>query len=92
MGKGITAPVPIYRVEPSYSEEARKAKWQGAVTVSLVVDSHGRPQNVRVIRPLGLGLDEMAVEAVQRWKFKPGSKNGKAVPVQAVIEVNFKLI
>ena len=90
--EGVTSPVVTYRAQPRYSEEARKAKWQGAVTVSLVVDSHGRPQNVRIIKSLGMGLDEMAIEAVQKWKFKPGLKNGKPVPVQATIEINFRLL
>jgi TonB family protein len=90
--KGVTAPVVTYQIEPSYSEAARKAKWQGAVVVSLTVDSKGRPQNVHVVKALGMGLDEMAIEAVQKWKFKPGSKNGKAVPVQATVEVDFRLL
>jgi periplasmic protein TonB len=47
---------------------------------------------LRVIRPLGLGLDQKAIEAVQKWKFKPGMKDGRAVPVQATIEVNFRLL
>ena len=92
IGAGVSAPVPVYKPEPEYSEEARKAKWQGAVLLELVVDADGVPQNIKVIRSLGLGLDQKAIEAVQKWRFKPGQKDGKAVPVSANIEVNFRLL
>ena len=92
IGGGVSAPVPIYRPEPEYSEEARKAKWQGAVLLAIVVDENGVPQEVKVVRSLGLGLDQKAIEAVQKWRFKPGLKDGKAVPVFANIEVNFRLL
>lgn len=92
IGGGVSAPVPVYRPEPEYSEEARKAKWQGAVLLSLVVDENGVPQDIKVIRSVGLGLDQKAIEAVQKWRFKPGQKDGKAVPVSANIEVNFRLL
>jgi TonB family protein len=91
-GGGVTNPVPILHPEPQYSEEARKAKWQGAVMLSLVVDEKGNPIQIKVIRPLGLGLDEKAIEAVQKWTFKPGMKDGKPVAVQAQIEVTFRLL
>jgi protein TonB len=92
IGGGVSAPVPVFKPEPEYSEEARKAKWQGAVLLELVVDENGVPQNIKVIRSLGLGLDQKAIEAVQKWRFKPGQKDGKAVPVSANIEVNFRLL
>ena len=92
IGGGVSAPVPVFRPEPEYSEEARKAKWQGAVLLQLVVDENGVPQDIKVIRSLGLGLDQKAIEAVQKWRFKPGQKDGKAVPVSANIEVNFRLL
>ena len=92
IGGGVSAPVPTYRPEPEYSEEARKAKWQGAVLLQLVVDENGVPQEIKVIRSLGLGLDQKAIEAVQKWRFKPGQKDGKPVPVSANIEVNFRLL
>jgi TonB family protein len=92
IGGGVSAPVPVFRPEPEYSEEARKAKWQGAVMLSLVVDENGVPQDIKVVRSLGLGLDQKAIEAVQKWRFKPGLKDGKAVPVTANIEVNFRLL
>ncbi len=91
-GGGVTNPVPINQPEPEYSEEARKAKRQGEVLVSLVVDEHGKAIKVKVIRPLGMGLDEKAMEAVSRWTFKPGMKDGKPVPVMAQVEVSFRLL
>jgi len=92
IGGGVSAPVPIFRVEPEYSEEARKAKYQGTVMLAIVVDESGKTTNVRVVRSLGMGLDEKAVEAVMKWKFRPGYKDGKPVPVQANVEVNFRLL
>jgi TonB family protein len=91
-GAGVTNPVPIYRPEPKYTEEAHKAKLQGSVLLSLVVDETGKAVQIKVVRSLGLGLDERAVEAVSQWKFEPGRLNGKAVPVQAQIEVTFRLL
>ncbi len=92
IGGGVSPPSVISKVEPEYSEEARKAKWQGVVEISLVVDEHGLPQNMKVTHALGLGLDEKAIQAVQKWKFKPGMKDGKPVPVIATIQVNFRLL
>jgi periplasmic protein TonB len=82
----------LSKVEPEYSDEARKAKWQGTVTLQLVVDEHGLPQQIKVARSLGLGLDQKAMDAVSKWRFKPGLKDGKPVPVIATIEVNFRLL
>ena len=92
IGGGVTAPTVLVKVEPEYSEEARKAKWQGTVILSLVVDENGNAQGIKVTKSLGLGLDQKAIEAVQKWRFKPGMKDGKAVPVMASIEVNFRLL
>lgn len=92
IGGGVSAPSLIYKVEPEYSEEARKAKFQGTVVLYVEVDDKGQPRNLRVVRPLGLGLDEKAIEAVMKWRFRPGYKDGKAVAVAATIEVNFRLL
>lgn len=92
VGGGVTAPTLVYKVEPEYSEEARKAKYQGTVVLYVEVDPSGKARNLRVIRSLGLGLDEKAIEAVNKWKFKPGFKDGRAVTVAATIEVNFRLL
>jgi protein TonB len=92
IGGGVSPPTVLFKVEPEYSEEARKAKFQGTVVLFIVVDEKGNPRDLRVIRPLGLGLDQKAIEAVEKWRFNPGKKDGKAVPVQATIEVNFRLL
>jgi periplasmic protein TonB len=92
IGGGVSAPIPIFQPEPEYSEEARKAKWQGTVMLSLVVDETGKAVGIKVTKSLGLGLDEKAIEAVQKWRFKPGTKDGKPVPVIASVEVNFRLL
>jgi periplasmic protein TonB len=91
-GGGVSSPILVSKKEPEYSEEARKAKYQGTVLLYVEIDTNGRAQNIRVQRSLGLGLDEKAVEAVKQWKFKPGMKDGKPVIVAATIEVNFRLL
>jgi len=92
VGGGVSAPALLYKKEPEYSEEARKAKYQGTVLLYIEVDPSGRATNIKVQRSLGLGLDEKAIEAVKQWKFKPGYKDGKPVTVAATIEVNFRLL
>jgi len=92
VGGGVTSPSLLYKKEPEYSEEARKAKYQGTVLLYVEVDASGKATNIKVQRSLGLGLDEKAIEAVRQWKFKPGYKDGKPVTVAATIEVNFRLL
>ena len=92
VGGGVTAPTLLSKIEPEYSEEARKAKHQGTVTLYIQVDPSGRAINMKVMHSLGLGLDEKAMEAVKKWRFKPGTKDGKPVTVEAQIEVNFRLL
>ncbi len=87
-----TKPELIRKVEPQYTEEARAAKYEGVVVVSVVIEPDGSADNIQVVKSLGMGLDEKAIEAVQQWQFKPGTKDGAPVPVQAVIEVNFRLL
>jgi periplasmic protein TonB len=92
VGGGVSAPTLLSKVEPEYSEEARKAKYQGVVLLYVEVDPSGKATNIRVLHSLGLGLDEKAMEAVKKWRFKPGVKDGRPVTVQAQIEVNFRLL
>jgi TonB family protein len=92
VGGGVTAPSLLYKVEPDYSEEARSAKYSGTVLLKLVVDVDGLAKDIQVMNGLGLGLDEKAVMAIQRWKFKPGEKEGVPVAVAANVEINFKLM
>jgi TonB family protein len=92
IGGGVSSPTLLFKVEPEYSEEARKAKHQGTVVLAVIIDSNGQARDLRVVRAIGLGLDEKAIEAVQKWRFKPGLKDGRPVAVQATIEVNFRLL
>jgi len=91
-GDDVTMPVITHKVEPNYSEKARKAKYSGTVLLSALIDIKGRPQQIKVVRPLGLGLDEQAVKAVSKWRFKPGTKNGHPAPTSVQIEVSFRLL
>lgn len=90
--KYATKPTLISKTEPEYSEEARKAKVQGTVVLSIVVSAWGQVSNIRVLRSLGLGLDERAIDAVRQWKFRAATVDGKPAPAQAVVEVNFRLL
>ena len=91
VGGSVAAPKLIYQVDPEFSEEARKAKFSGNVEVYLIVDEQGQPTHVRVVRDVGMGLGEKAVEAVRQYKFKPAMQNGKPVKVDMYIEVNFQI-
>jgi protein TonB len=91
IGGGVSAPVPLYTPDAEFSEEARKQKVAGNVLVYLEVNAEGRPQNIRVLRGIGLGLDEKAIEAVKQYRFKPAMENGKPVTVAMHVEVNFQI-
>jgi TonB family protein len=91
VGGGVSAPRILYDPSPEYTEEARKAKYEGTVVLWLIVGPDGRPHDIRISRSLGLGLDERAIEAVRQWKFEPARKNGQAVSVQINVEVEFRL-
>lgn len=85
----VTAPRVIYQEGPKMSAEARRAKYQAIVMVSVVVDSKGAPRAIGILVPAGMGLDEQAIEAIGKWKFEPGRKDGRPVAVQIAVEVNF---
>jgi len=91
VGGSVSAPIAIFKPEPPYSEEARKAKWQGTVVLWIIVDAQGNVGDVRVAKPLGLGLDEKAVDTVKTWKFKPAVRGGVPVAVRVAVEVTFRL-
>jgi TonB family protein len=91
-GNGVASPVPIYRPEPQYTEEARLAGIQGTVLVSVVVDEKGVARNVKVLRSLDPGLDQVAIDTVRQWKFTPGQKDGAPVAIEARVEVSFRLL
>jgi TonB family protein len=89
---GVTTPQLVQKAEPEYTEEARAAKYQGTVVLYVEVGPDGMAHNMRVLRGLGLGLDQKAIDAVGKWQFKPGLRNGVPVTVQATVEVNFRLL
>jgi len=85
-------PQVIFNPEPSFSDEARKAKAQGIVLLLLVAGKDGRPYDIRVRQSLGMGLDERAIEAVNRWRFRPAILNGQSVATQIAVHVDFHLV
>lgn len=89
VGGGVSAPTLIYKTDPEYTEQARAAKYIGTVLLYVEIDPNGDATNIKVQRPLGLGLNEKAIEAVRQWKFEPGQKDGVPVKVRANVEVNF---
>jgi protein TonB len=91
VGGGVWAPRPIDDPDPEYSDEARKAKFQGSVVLTAIIGPDGRPRNLQVQRSLGLGLDQKALDAVAKWHFDPAQKDGHPVAVQISIEVVFRL-
>lgn len=94
VGGNVSAPVCLFCPDPEYSEEARKAKYQGLVLIRVVVGADGRivSQTIRIVKALGMGLDEQAVRTVQQWRFRPASRFGKPVAVLMDVEVNFRLL
>jgi protein TonB len=91
VGGGVSGPRLTFSPDPEYSEEARKAKFQGTCVLWVVVGADGRPRDIRVARTLGLGLDEKAIEAVKTWRFEPGKKDDKPVATMINVEVTFRL-
>lgn len=91
VGGGVSAPILVYGPDPEFSDEARRAKYEGVCVVELVVDAQGNPQDEKVVRALGMGLDQKAIEAVRRYKFKPALYKGRPVAVAVDVEVNFHI-
>jgi len=90
--EGVASPSVTYKVQPSYTPEAKEAKIQGGVVLTLVVNAQGRADDIKVTQSLDPGLDANAVAAVGQWLFKPGMKDGQPVDVAVRIEVNFRLL
>jgi periplasmic protein TonB len=92
IGSDITNPVIVNQTIPSYTDEAIKAKAQGIVLLEAIIRKDGRVTDFRVLRGLGYGLEERAIEEIaSNWKFRPGTKDGRPVDVRATIEVQFNL-
>jgi periplasmic protein TonB len=91
VGGGVSAPQLVRSVDPDFTDDARRANYQGTVSIELIVDSSGNPQDIRIVRHLGMGLDQKAIEAVRQYKFKPAMYQGRPVSVQMVINVDFHL-
>jgi TonB family protein len=91
IGNGVAGPVPIQKTEPVYSPEARLAGLEGTVIVTGVIDEDGSQRDMRVTRPLGAGLDRKALEAVARWRFKPGTYWDRPIRVFASFAIDFRL-
>ena len=91
-GGSLTQPVVLTKIDPEYSEDARKARFQGTVRLRIVVGSNGRARDIKVSQGLGLGLDDRAIDAVSKWTFVPGKLNGKPTAVVAYVDVNFRLL
>jgi TonB family protein len=92
VGGHVTAPAVQHKVAPDYTKEARRAHIEGTVILYGEVAPDGKAKNIRVVRSLDQGLDEKAIEAVRKWKFRPGMKDGTPVTVAATFEVNFRLL
>jgi TonB family protein len=88
----IRQPRVISKTEPEYSEEARRAGVNATIILSLAVNENGEPEDVRIDRGAGFGLDEQAVQCIQTWRFEPGTKDGKPFKAATHIEVSFNLL
>jgi TonB family protein len=91
VGGGVLAPKPLSTPDPQYTDQARKAKYEGTCVLAMIVGPDGKPHDIRVQRGIGMGLDQKAIEAVQQWRFDPATKDGRPVAVQISVEVSFKL-
>lgn len=91
VGGSVSAPLPLFTPEAVYTPEARKAQINGKCLISLIVDRQDMPQNLRMLKALGHGLDQNARDAVSRYRFKPAMRDGEPVPVVITVEVNFQL-
>jgi TonB family protein len=91
IGEGVAPPKVTFQKDPEFTNAARQAKFQGTLTLGLVVDSSGTPTHIHILRPLGCGLDAQAVRSVGAWSFKAAAKDGQPVAVEIAVEVEFHL-
>jgi protein TonB len=91
VGGNVKAPTIVTQVKPEYTEVARKARIKGIVIIEAVIDRNGNVTEARILKPLPMGLDQQALNAIRQWKFKPGTLNGQPVPVYYNLTVNFQL-
>lgn len=91
VGGDIRPPEKLYAPQPRYSEEARKARLQGAVILQTVIDALGNVSEVKVLKGLSAGLTESAIETVRQWRFRPATRNGEPVPVYFNLVVTFRV-
>ena len=87
----VAPPRVVRKVDPEYTKEAIEAKLQGTVVLSTVISEDGTATDIKLVRGLGLGLDEKAIECLQKWRFQPGTRDGEPIPVKASVAVNFRL-
>ena len=87
----VDPPVRIHYVDPLYTEIARRARIHGMVILQAIINTEGLVTDVKVLKPLSMGLSEEAVKAVKQWRYKPSTKNGRPVNVQLSVTVNFQL-
>ena len=90
-GDGVSAPILVKEVKPQYNPEAKQAKIEGSVTLECVVETDGAVGEVHVTKSLDPGLDQEAIKAAKQWRFEPGTKDGKPVPVLITLEMTFTL-
>ncbi len=91
VGNGVTSPKVLNIIHPDYTEEARAGKIEGTVLVKAVITEEGTADSIEVVKGIDAGLDQRAMDALSRWTFEPGTKDGKPVAVWATIEINFRL-
>jgi TonB family protein len=87
----VTAPIPIYKPEPPYTERARRRKIEGTSVLWAIIGADGAVQDVTIEKSLDQGLDQNAVDTIKTWEFKPAMKAGKPVACRVVVEVSFRL-
>ena len=90
-GAGNSQPKVIQRASPEYTQEATNARLEGVVVLRTVIDVEGRPTEIKVAKGLGKGLDEKAIECLTKWRFRPATQYGAAIPAKAAVEIRFRL-